>query len=109
MAKGKFTGGRKWLPGTSGNPAGRPKKGDSYAELYRLIGDETAEDIKKVKSSKYMTRKEVTARIVWKLAMDGTEWAIKHIVDRIEGRAIQQIEHSGKSPDEIWRDEGEPD
>jgi len=70
--------------GQSGNPAGRPKKGSSFAELLRDIGEE---DLKGTD----MTKKEAVSRKLWAEASKGESWAIRELFDRIDGKAVQQI------------------
>lgn len=70
--------------GKSGNPKGRPPVKGSWAGLMRSYGEDTDKD--------GQSRK---ARIVEKLfamAEAGEGWAIKEILDRVEGKAIARVE-----------------
>ena len=44
------------------------------------------------------TRAESLARIIWAEALSGKEWAIKHILDRMEGRVKEVVEYQDVSP-----------
>ncbi len=80
MAKGKKTGGRDFKPGQSGNPAGRPK--GSGKKLFTDALRAALEDPKKIQ--------ELIGAILEK-ALKGDIYAIREIVDRLEGKAEQSI------------------
>jgi hypothetical protein len=67
------------------NRSGRPKKGQSFGEIFQQVGEEFAGD------SPY-TRKEAIARILWKKAFDGDLKAIEILLDRMDGKARQIVE-----------------
>jgi hypothetical protein len=62
----------QWRKGQSGNPRGRPRRGNSFSEALRSKGtpDELAE-------------------IAWKAARNGEPWAIQMIFNRMEPLTTQ--------------------
>lgn len=77
----KNTAGLKpWKPGESGNPGGRPSKGNAIAEIIRKIGDE--------KSDIQSKRKRIEAVIykAWEQAERGDDKARQFLVDRGWGK-----------------------
>ena len=96
--------------GQSGNPKGRPKKGLSWAEAFRELGEKkkieicfTDKENKKVEwqyKSKTNLRKAIVS-IVYMHALKGDIKAIQLIVDRVEGKPIQPMDHSGELNENI--------
>ena len=76
--------------GVSGNPAGRPKKEDSFANALEREADMlvTGGDI---------TRREALARILYKKAASGDLKAIEMIMDRTDGKPRQSIDQTTKN------------
>jgi hypothetical protein len=73
-----------WQPGQSGNPSGRPKK-KPITELYeRMMGN--PETLAAIEQAIIKSVSESSPTMVSQL---------REIADRIEGRAIQAVEHSG--------------
>lgn len=68
-----------WKPGESGNPKGRPPKGESLTETLETVVD-----------------KNEIARKLYELAMEGDIPALKYIYDRIDGRPKETIEQTIK-------------
>lgn len=73
--------------GQSGNPGGRPKKGETFTDILRALGnkkDYTYEGNK-------ITRKEGLANKVWEkaLADNPDMFAVKLIYDRADGKAVE--------------------
>jgi hypothetical protein len=64
--------------GQSGNPKGRPKKGDTFSDIFE----------------KYMSEEELFTFYV-KLIKEGDKTAIVNAIDRIFGKPKIKIEHSG--------------
>lgn len=90
MARGKFTGGKHWVKGQSGNPNGRPKKGKSMTELLEAYG--------KTKDGE-LTKRQKLIQKLYELAFDGNIYAIKYIMDRIDGKPHESIRiEGGDSP-----------
>ena len=74
-----------WEKGQSGNPTGRPKKGQTLTDALEAAID-----------------KETLAKALLDLVADGNIAAIKYAYDRIDGRPKETIEQTIKSmPDVI--------
>ena len=72
--------------GKSGNPQGRPKKGETLTDLLR-------EKIEAPKTAKEkLTRKEKIIEKLIELAETGDLSALKYLFDRIDGRPKESIE-----------------
>ncbi|MDR0474926.1 MAG: DUF5681 domain-containing protein [Treponema sp.] len=72
--------------GKSGNPKGRPKKGETLTDLLR-------EKIETPKTPREkLTRKEKITEKLIALAEAGDLSAIKYMFDRLDGRPIESIE-----------------
>ena len=69
-----------WKPGQSGNPKGRPPKGDTMTEA--LMGK---------------VDKDAVAAKLYEMAMDGDIAALKYIYDRVDGKPRESVDlnHSG--------------
>ena len=79
----------QFMPGQSGNPAGRPKKEQCLTETLRKIADEPL-------TPDGLTRREALARLLWEKALvDGDMPAMKYIYDRIDGSPRQAMELTG--------------
>ncbi len=73
--------------GVSGNPAGRPKEGTSWAAVLDKIGGE------KIKGGE-LTKKEAVARKLWAEAAKGQPWAINALMDRLDGKPKQVVDQT---------------
>ena len=73
--------------GHTGNPFGRPKKGECMTEILSAIGDLC--DIK-VKDE-LISRKKAIAQRLWSMALSGDLPSIKYIYDRIDGSPKQSV------------------
>lgn len=74
-------------PGQSGNPNGRPKKGWTWSDIFTTIAERykgTSLGAKQVKM--------IIGEKLFDKAMEGDIWAIKEIIDRMEGQAKQKHE-----------------
>jgi len=78
-----------------GNPGGpgRPRKDKCIPDLLRRIGEEKA-DLDDVD----YTNLEAVMRVVYELALDGTQWAVNFIADRTEGKPTQQVDLQPDKP-----------
>jgi len=82
-----------WKPGQSGNPNGRPKRGESLSEILRMLGEERDVRIKGVPGE--ITKKEAVGRRLYDLALRGNVAALKYLMDRLEGRVPFSVDLSG--------------
>lgn len=80
-----------WKKGESGNPHGRPKKGNTLTEVLLELAELKREGDDK-------PRKEMLAAKLWDIAIEGDTVAIKYIYDRIDGKPTEHLEHSGAGP-----------
>ena len=88
-----------WVPGKSGNPRGRPRRGRSVRELVTRIGQERVlfgneapgadgEPVDAVE----MTRLEALARVLWNKAIfEENLPAVIAIIERLEGKPVQPV------------------
>lgn len=74
----------KFVPGVSGNPNGRPKKGLTLTDIAKEILEEELPN--------GVTRKEALMRQVAKLAYDGNETMIKLLWNYIDGMPTQKTD-----------------
>jgi hypothetical protein len=99
-ADGKFAPGnklgRKFEPGQSGNPAGRPKS-ITLSEAYRY---HLAQPVPKDPQGR--TYAEVIAELMCQRATQGDVAAAKELADRVDGRARQALDVDMKVTD--WRE-----
>ena len=90
-----------WKPGQSGNPAGRPREGESWASLIKSIGDMTpkaaAAKCKALagqmdKLGDGVTLKEAVVLAVYaSLMMDPNPGLLNAFMDRAEGKVSQPV------------------
>jgi hypothetical protein len=94
-----------WKPGQSGNPAGAPKRGESWAEIIKAFGDltpnEAADKIQAlaVQLRKYggqLTLKQaVVARVYAALLFDPQAGLLNAFMDRSEGKVADRVRIDG--------------
>ena len=107
-ANTQISGGRggkrstSWKPGQSGNPAGSPKRGESWAEIIKRIGDmtpveaadhanEIAKQLRKIGGG--LTLKEaVVVRVYAALLFEPQASLLNSFMERAEGKVAQPIE-----------------
>ena len=77
-----------WKKGQSGNPNGRPKKGHTLTD--QIEKALAVRDIKTGYSN--ITRNEAIVAVLIKEALGGNIKAIDMIMDRVEGKPIQQTD-----------------
>jgi hypothetical protein len=94
-----------WKPGQSGNPAGAPKRGESWAEIIKQYGDmtpaeaadrvnEVAKQLRKIGNG--VTLKEaVVVRVYAALMFEPSASLLNSFMERAEGKVKEEIEHSG--------------
>ena len=82
-------------PGTTLNPAGRPKGARNLSTILReMLEEEIEVNIDGKKERKQF--KDVLIRKLLKKANEGDLRAMQEIFDRTEGRAIQPMEQTGE-------------
>jgi hypothetical protein len=86
------TRGKPFPKGTSGNPKGRPKKGESITDLMRRLLNQKYETKEKGKRKQL---KEIFCNEVIAKALNGDINAIKLVWNYIDGMPTQKIEGSG--------------
>ena len=108
---GKKNGLIPWVPGQSGNPAGRPKRGQSWAELIREIGEMTpisasdkcisiARELRKLGGD--ATLKElVVLRCYVQMLMEPQPSMLVAMMNRADGMIPQQLQHVGEDGEPI--------
>jgi hypothetical protein len=101
--------GKGWVKGQSGNPAGRPRDGESWAAIIKAVGDMYPADILafigenndlgralKQYPSNVQMKYLVTARVFSALMFEPTSGLWKELMERAEGKVETPIKHSGE-------------
>jgi len=73
----------KFEKGQSGNPFGRPKKGQGLTDILKLQLDEASDG--------GISKKEQIARKLIELALDGNLQALIYVFDRLDGKPMQAV------------------
>jgi hypothetical protein len=94
-----------WKKGVSGNPAGRPKTGQSWGEIAKEIGDQYPEEVvtlfgsNTIMGSAFATfpkgvqiKYSVFYRVIIALMNEPTPGLLKELLDRIEGKVINPVD-----------------
>jgi hypothetical protein len=79
-----------WKPGESGNPKGRPKKGETFTDIIE-------QELKTARRhrGKDVSRKRLLVRKMIDRGIDGDTVSGKYIMDRMDGRPVQKHEVKG--------------
>lgn len=99
----------RWMKGTPPpNPTGRPADGESWAAIIKEIGEMPAEEIIALVGRdndlgrafasmprKVAVKKLVIVRIFAALMFDPSSGLLKELLDRVDGKVKEKIEHSG--------------
>jgi len=85
---------KKWKPGQSGNPGGRPKKKFCIPDILRKIGKTIPEGEKR-------TFYQLMCDKAWEQAIAGDKDARNWISDRTEGKAPETINFTEKKDEVI--------
>ena len=105
-AKPRKPRGKPWKKGQSGNPKGAPKRGESWAEIIKRVGEltpseaaarsqELAEKLRAIGDA--VTLKEaVVIRIYAALLEDPNPGLVNSFMDRSDGKVKEQLELTGK-------------
>ncbi len=75
-----------FVPGVSGNPSGRPKKQYSLTSMLREKGEAILPDGR--------TRADALAEKIWQLAEEGDRIMAQYLIDRMDGKPKERVEHS---------------
>lgn len=108
---------KAWKKGQSGNPKGAPKRGESWAEIIKRVGEMTPSEAAErslalakqlLEIGDGVTLKEaVVLRVYSALMFDPQPGLLNAFMDRVEGKVSQPIEMSWK--DEARRHGVDPD
>jgi len=79
-------------PGQSGNPKGRPKESWTWSGLLK----ETLEELDEATGQE---KKYAIVKALYKQAVKGNIQAIKEYGDRIDGKALQSMDHTTNGKD----------
>ncbi len=79
MAEVKREENGHFAKGTSGNPGGRPKSGESLTELLRHAGEQP------VNGKDQRSRNQALAEKIWSMAIGGDWTAINLLLNRLDG------------------------
>ena len=90
-------------PGESGNPGGRPKKAYSLTAMLRDAGEKVIDE------ATGLTRAQALAETMWKQAEDGDRQMAQYIVDRMDGKPKERVEHSESKVLRVRLDDGTDD
>lgn len=95
-----------WKKGQSGNPAGAPKRGESWAEIIKVYGDMTPQEIadkakdiagqlKKIGNGISM-KEAVVIRIFASLMFEPSSSLWKELMERTDGKITDSLDLSNK-------------
>lgn len=112
-----------WKPGQSGNPKGAPKRGDSWAETIKAIGEMDGPSIAALWDTQHKEFGKLPDGISMKQLVVMTVYAAllrepspgnwRELMDRAEGKVSQPVEvydwrtearKQGYDPDQLYRD-----
>jgi len=92
-----------FVKGESGNPGGRPKKAYSLTAMLRDAGE------KVVDPETGLTRAQQLAETMWAQAEAGDRQMAQYIVDRMDGKPKERVEHSESQVLRVTLDDGSDD
>jgi hypothetical protein len=76
--------------GQSGNPLGRPKKGETFSEALERESEEMV-------NNGSISKRDALAKVLYNEAAKGNLKAIEMIMDRIDGKPRQSIDQTNKN------------
>lgn len=89
----------RFIKGKSGNPEGRPKKEYTISDILRAKLEEKIKFARSLPDGEKKFEEKLTAEALadmWiDIALKGDPKTIKDIVERLEGKAREHVEHSG--------------
>lgn len=89
----------KYLPGQSGNPHGRPKKGQTFTDIL----DKVLLEEQVTYNGRVITGKEAAARKLLEMAIKGDMRAITYLADRIDGKPFQSMGIEGGNGNDLFQ------
>jgi hypothetical protein len=89
--------GRPFPKGVSGNPKGRPPKGQTFKDIFEKVLDDSFE----VGGKRYYGKEAICRKLV-ALGMAGDRESLKIMIDRIDGKARQAVELTGAEGEDIF-------
>jgi hypothetical protein len=105
---------KSWKPGTSGNPKGRPKRGESWAELIKEIGEMTGPEVADNFAYIGRTLKQyprgatlkqlVVIRAFVSLVNEPSASLLREIMDRSEGKVADSAQPERTVSITGWQD-----
>lgn len=102
--------GKPFKPGQSGNPRGRPKKGNSWAEIIKEVGGCPLSSLTHLPEDVQKTIKTKVIEELYRRAIYGKDTAAaKLLMEREEGTPRQTIELDHRGTDEVRVIRGRPD
>lgn len=97
--------GKRWKPGQSGNPKGRPKDGQSWSAIISSVGDMYSDDLLEVVGRNNELGKQIAkypksvqlkylviARVFAALMFDPSPSLLKEFLDRLEGKVKERLD-----------------
>jgi hypothetical protein len=94
-----------WKPGQSGNPAGAPKRGESWTELIKSIGEMTGQQVAEFAGSlgaefrkmpEGVTLKTlVVMRVYGQMINEPSPGLLNAFMERAEGKVVDKMAHEG--------------
>lgn len=78
-------------PGQTGNPNGRPRKELSLTHILQEYGETLTINV----DGKKLQYRQALMLKMWNMALKGDRDMAKYIMDRIDGKVKEKIEHSG--------------
>jgi hypothetical protein len=82
-----------FVKGQSGNPKGRPKKGELIADQLRILAAKI--DVEMPDGTK-KARVEALADLMWRKALEGDGFFVKQVNDRLDGLPRQTVDLGGQ-------------
>lgn len=94
--RGKVENLKPWPKGQSGNPAGAPKRGESWAEIIKRIGEMTDAEFMELKRNHPTQKQQAIMAVYMALKNDPQPGVFNAIMDRAEGKVADKTELTGK-------------
>jgi len=85
---------KPWPKGVSGNPAGAPKRGESWAEIIGRIGEMTDAEFIQLKRGQPTQKQQAVMAVYMALKNDPQPGVFNAIMDRTEGKVTEKLEVS---------------